>query len=61
MTGTSEVMRQDEDCYVLRDHLTHAEVIANADRLRREGEEQLRHADALLAWAERRRPEESAR
>ncbi len=36
--------------YVLLDHLTEADAMFNVNRLRREGEAKLHHADALESW-----------
>lgn len=41
--------------YVLLDRLSHADVEYNVQRLRREGQAKLDHADALEAWGRSRR------
>lgn len=45
----------EEPVYVLRELMTDEDVVFNVDRLRKEAEAKLRHADALEAWHRQRR------
>jgi hypothetical protein len=44
-----------EPQYILRDHMSDADVAYNVERLRREGRAKLAHADTLEAWGRARR------
>jgi hypothetical protein len=52
---TARSKQQPEPEYILREHMTEADLVFNVMRLRLEGQAKLRHADTLEAWGHSRK------